>query len=82
MGEDARRVRAMQTIEAVKGQMNRLRHELDDIETVLLARQPDDAALIPVVVEQIGVLICALQLLREQLTGDAVPHHGGAQEAE
>ncbi len=75
MDEETRRVRAMQTIEAVKGQMSRLRRELDAIETMLVSRHPDDETLIPVAVEQIGVLIEELGLLRARLEGGAEPWH-------
>ncbi len=69
----------MQTIEAVKDEMSRLRRRLDDLETVLAARHTDDEALIPVAVEQIGVLISELELLRVRLEGHAEPWHVAAE---
>jgi hypothetical protein len=67
MDEHARRVAAMQTIEAVKGQMGDVRQLLDDIELVLAARQGEDAAIVPVAPAEIGALIRQLEVLRLRL---------------
>jgi len=64
--ENAQREAAMQTIEAVKGQMRDLRQLLDDIELVLAAKQADDT-LVPIAPAEIGTLIRHLEVLRLRL---------------
>jgi hypothetical protein len=71
MNENTQRVVAMQTIEAVKGQMRVLQHILDDIQAVLATKRADDDTLMPIAPEQIGTLIRELEVLRlriERLT--------------
>ena len=67
MNENSRRVVAMQTIEAVKGQMGVLQHILDDIQTVLATKHADDDTQMPIAPEQIGALIRELEVLRMRI---------------
>jgi ubiquinone biosynthesis protein UbiJ len=80
MNENTQRVVAMQTIEAVKGQMRVLQHILDDIQAVLATKRADDDTLMPIAPEQIATLIRELEVLRlriERLTPVAdVPEDG------